>query len=162
MTSDCAARANRQNAAASTGPRTVKGKARSSQNARKHGLSVANRSPQMEEQTVRLTDALLVGTSEDSARRQAARAVAEAQLDLIRVLAYKHALIRDWAPDLIGKLPVRPAPNAHSRQFFAALKGLERYERRAFSRRKAALRWFITMSNHVGPAARATITAPSR
>ncbi|MGW8788689.1 hypothetical protein, partial [Heyndrickxia sporothermodurans] len=48
MTSERTTQANRRNAQASTGPRSAVGKARSGQNARKHGLSTVDPTPEME------------------------------------------------------------------------------------------------------------------
>lgn len=54
MTSERATHANRRNARASTGPRTLAGKARSGQNARKHGLSAVDPNPEAEAEIERL------------------------------------------------------------------------------------------------------------
>jgi hypothetical protein len=77
--------ANRSNAHASTGPKTVAGKARSARNARRHGLAVPVWAiPQLsaEAETLALK---LVGTDADHELTARARAVAEAELDLLRV-----------------------------------------------------------------------------
>ncbi len=77
-------RANRLNALKSTGPKTRAGKVRVSRNALVHGLA----SCQLERQSSELIEQmtlLLVGAVSDENIIAAARKVAEAQYDLIRV-----------------------------------------------------------------------------
>lgn len=143
MTSERATHANRRNALASTGPRTVAGKARSGQNARKHGLSAIDPTPEVEAEIEALAVLIAGEHVSDASVLEAARAVAEAQFQLQRVKAFKVALLRSGTsaqgreaePD---SQPLTEMPVA----LFQQLKGLERYERRALSRRKFAVRRF--------------------
>ena len=88
-------RANRANAKKSTGPRTQKGRARASRNALKHGLSI---SPSL---WVRATEEVehfarrIAGEGASLPLLQAATAVAEAQIDLIRIRRMKCDLMSD-------------------------------------------------------------------
>nr|WP_128083286.1 hypothetical protein [Methylobacterium sp. B34] len=145
MTSERAARANRRNAQASSGPRTAAGKARSGQNARKHGLSAAGPNPEVEAEIETLAVLIAGEQVRDAAVLEAARAIAEAHYQIQRVKAYKIALLRS------GKLAQQQeaGPSGCSLSeipmvLFQQFEGLERYERRALSRRKFAVRRFMS------------------
>jgi hypothetical protein len=111
--------ANRRNARASTGPRTSAGKARAAQNARRHGLS-ARHDPSRAQEVAALASAIA-----DAGRGALASAIAAAQIDLVRARRVRADLI---AAVLAGSATI------------ARLAALERYERRAWSRRKRAIR----------------------
>ncbi|MGH1573731.1 hypothetical protein ACRAWG_27680 [Methylobacterium sp. P31] len=143
MTSERATQANRRNAQASTGPRTAAGKVRSGQNARKHGLSAVDPNPEVEAEVEALAVLIAGEYVSDVGVREAARAVAEAQFQLQRVKAFKVALLRSgtsaqWREAELDGHPLTQIPVA----LFQQLEGLERYERRAMSRRKFAVRRF--------------------
>lgn len=146
MTSERAIRANRSNAKASTGPRTRAGKARSGQNARKHGLSAAGSNPEVDAEVTRLVELIMDEYGGDEVTRDAARSLAETQVQVRSVRAYKVALLRNSVlsrgPD--GG-PGRDPSSENTPNVTQILEGLERYERRAFSRRKSALRRFLDL-----------------
>lgn len=156
MTSERATRANHRNAQASTGPRTSAGKARSGQNARKHGLSAVEPNPEVEAEIEALAVLMAGEHVRGAGVLDAARAVAEAQFQLQRVRAFRIALLRSGTStqgretELDGQ-PFTEIPVA----LFQQLEGLERYERRALSRRKFAMRRF---NDVVTRAPRATLT----
>jgi hypothetical protein len=77
--------ANRTNAQASTGPRTTKGKARASQNARRHGLSQSVTSNPVLSAEVEALAREIAGEVSDLDIVELARAVAEAQIDMVRI-----------------------------------------------------------------------------
>lgn len=144
MTSLRKVEANRRNAARSTGPRSVQGKLRASRNALKHGLSTpATNEPEYADELERLTQQLTAGES-DLERLALARSAAEAELLLKRVRLTRSVLLK-WA---IGKLnrdtamALKPVRNkaASVVKGLGAISRLERYERRAFSRRKRLFR----------------------
>lgn len=150
MTSERASRANRRNAQASTGPRTTVGKARSGQNARKHGLSAAGSGPLAESATEHLADLIAGASRRDAVVLEAARAVAEAQVQLQRVLALKTSLLRIGAPaPAWGVNADEREPAEISDELLRQLEKLDLYERRALSRRKFAIRQFCELVNRM-------------
>jgi hypothetical protein len=124
--------ANRRNARRSTGPRSAAGKARAAQNARRHGLTLPVGSDLASlRRIMSLTDAI-AGADASAERREGAIKVALAQADLERIRQAKADLLR---ADLAG----RPFPSSRA---IRQLASMGRYERRAFGRRKMAIRRF--------------------
>ena len=134
MTTCARIRANRQNSTRSTGPRTKSGKARSSQNAKKHSLTLPLHLIPSLEPEIEALARLIVPHDAGPACYEAARSVAEAQIDLRRVKAARSLLLnaqddtREVA-EMIGDLA-------------RDLLRLDRYERNARWRRKQAVRYF--------------------
>jgi hypothetical protein len=152
MTSQARIDANRRNARRSTGPRTSAGKARASRNARQHGLSIAvleDAEASAEAERLALT---LAGVAGDRTRLEQARSFAQAELDLLRVRAVRRALMsgnaEQAARETTAAAAAQPPRDALTVVGDATamlnnllqLERLERYERRAMSRRKKALR----------------------
>ena len=125
--------ANRNNAKKSTGPRSEAGRAVSRRNARRHGLATGIGSdPAFRDDIEKLAELL----SEASGREkigEVAREAAQAQLDLTRIRK-----LRAWLFERIGFVGSE-APGSLT-ELGEQLAKLERYERRAFSRRKRAMR----------------------
>ena len=129
--------ANRRNGLLGRGPKTSAGKARSSRNALKHGLSI----PVNRDKTLRRQIEVLARILVQSQARNAfwkARAAAEAELELVRARAELEAVLTragvtaEWNGGLEqGNALIHVLPE---------LQRLERYERRAFSKRRRALR----------------------
>jgi hypothetical protein len=116
--------ANRANATRSTGPKTAGGKARSSQNAVRHGLARSGPSDPVEMERFAAAIALSLGcqVAPDSAME-----LAESRLALLR--------IRSLRQEMLGSLLGCPIPAGVKR-----LKSLERYERAALVQQTRTLR----------------------
>jgi hypothetical protein len=124
MTSEAKIAANRRNAQRSTGPRTAPAKARVRRNALKHGLAafvLADASAAIE---VKRIAPILCGPEADDLEREQALIVAETQVALKRVRAMRTRILQE------------PASASSVEQ----LLRLERYEDRALSRKKRAVR----------------------
>jgi hypothetical protein len=85
MTADRRARVNRLNAQKSTGPKSLEGKRRAAQNARRHGLSLpVTAIPELCEEINRVAR-IIAGEGSSPRRFEAALRVAEQQVDLMRL-----------------------------------------------------------------------------
>ncbi len=142
MTSAARTAASRRNAKRSTGPRTAAGKKRSSRNAFRHGLAVPLAAiPEMDAAVEGLAH-LIAGEQADPARLELARRIAEAEVDLRRVRTAK----KRAADDALYKLTAPSDRSGAAEECEAEVATLEdlirldRYERRALSRRKFAVR----------------------
>jgi hypothetical protein len=129
------ARASRRNGRKSGGPKTPAGKAAAARNSRRHGLSLPlladpRVAPDVDALARRITTSV-VGSDDDPRCHELACRVAEAQLDLVRV--------RTARLPFVAALDDDPASAAKT---VPGLLRLDRYERRALSRRKLAMRAF--------------------
>ncbi|RZM94510.1 hypothetical protein CWO91_39270 [Bradyrhizobium genosp. SA-3] len=114
--------ANRRNAKRSTGPKTAGGKARSSQNALRHGLARSGDPAVTENFAV----AIALGFGHQVAP-DLTMALARSKLALLRLRSLRQQML---AALLAGPLPAD----------LKRLKGLERYERAALVQQRRALR----------------------
>jgi hypothetical protein len=149
MTSALKKKTNRSNAQASTGPKTAYGKVRSAQNAFRHGLSIAVGSTLARSNQIEAIAQQLVGKTINFEILECARRVAEAQVDVRRIREARYYLMAS----VMGSATAdRPAQNTQRQDPKDAINGIaelakqllriNRYERRAISRRKFAIREF--------------------
>lgn len=161
-------RANRRNSRGSTGPRTAAGKARVAKNALRHGLNIPVALDAGLSDEIERLSRLIAGKDRDPLRMQRARQLAEAQVDILRVRRVRYVLLAD-SSELMKELATREScskfhrvesmvdgeaavaeleyfPDGGQRTFeegldlLAKLARLDRYERRALSRRKSVIR----------------------
>jgi hypothetical protein len=141
MSSKRKVRANRANSHSSTGPRSAAGKARASQNARQHGLSLSALDDPDHSSAVKSWAQRLLGDNKSPALQVITLQIAVAQVDLLRVRQARHfALTRALAEPSAADGSISDA--GASVKLATELTALERYERRALSRRKFAIRAF--------------------
>ena len=154
MTGQRKADANRANAQKSTGPKTAHGKARASRNAHQLGLSLpVLADPRLADQVEALAREIAGEIADDDIFALASRIAAEAQTDLQRLRHARHQLLSDRlkdfghatspnkasAPNATSQAPHKPTILVQASQQVAAI---DRYEQRAWSRRRFAIRAF--------------------
>lgn len=138
VTSDRKISTNRANAKKSTGPRTKVGRQTSARNAFRHGLAVAVSTQSCFSKDIEVLARSLVGKGKPVT--DFARAIAETEIDLRRIRKMRALHL---AP-IIGSPDAPLAAYARLTQDF---RTLERYERRANSRRKRALTALMSSKN---------------
>jgi hypothetical protein len=131
MTSDRQLAANRRNARKSTGPVSVSGKRRSRENALRHGLAIdVDRDPLLRADADRMAQVLSRARGEPSITLTTQDAAA-AEIDLLRISKIRASIF-----DTFYKSERSLQDLTRLNQ---ELGKLDRYERRAFSRRRRAL-----------------------
>jgi hypothetical protein len=118
--------ANRRNATRSTGPRTAAGKAKSSRNAFRHGLSLAQEIDPSTAAEIELLAQAIAGDDASEEKMSAACQAAAAQLELRRIQRLRHS-VDATANSYEAKL-----------EDLRRLAALDRYERYARTRRRRA------------------------
>jgi hypothetical protein len=166
VTSERKIRANRVNARASTGPKTARGRLHAARNAHRHALSLPVSSDPVFSGEVEALTREIIGTDGNSELKELARRVAETQIDLRRVRQARHQLLSQalsadpyhesevmppytsalaWTDSVMEEVPKPEGPHQLTAilvEKTVRLLALDRYERRALSRRKFAIRTF--------------------
>jgi hypothetical protein len=132
MTSDRKIESNRKNAQRSTGPRSEAGQRRSRRNALRHGLAIAIGSDPSFSDDIRRLASILARGNRGQKIGEFAHQAAEAEIDLLR--------IRKIRASRFNAILGNPETKLDHSELNEELAKLERYERRAFSRRKRAFR----------------------
>jgi hypothetical protein len=133
MTSERKAASNRKNAQKSTGPRSGRGRRHSRRNALRHGLAIAIGSDPSFGEDINVLAKALMGASGEQNLGDFVLQVAEAEIDLLRIRKLKASRFKTVLGNPETKLEDYSELNE-------SLAKLDRYERRAVSRRKRALR----------------------
>jgi hypothetical protein len=144
------AAASLRNGSASGGPCTAAGKARSARNAERHGLNIPVTSDPRLAQAMMALARRIAGDNAAAELLAQAQQIAEAQLDLCRIREVRRKLYDDGARKDVAADNGNGRGEMMSLQAFARviaarveeLARLDRYERRALSRRKCAIRAF--------------------
>ena len=149
MTTARKARANQQNARASTGPKSATGKARSSANARRHHLAVPIWSDPVLTANVVALAKHIAGVHPTPQVMAHAQQVADAQIEVVRVRRWRLDLMHQrLSPLLVENLDAcdlrRDVEVSLKKALIVSdltpqLQLLDRYERRAVSRRNRAI-----------------------
>lgn len=132
MTSDKQIEANRKNAKKSTGPRSVAGRNRSRRNSRRHGLAAVVETDPLKSNEIQSLAKAISDSGPDQTVGEAPLEVATATFDLQRIRLMKASLFNSM-------LDTKRTPDALV-ELDDALRKLERYELRALSRRRRAMR----------------------
>jgi hypothetical protein len=175
LTSDRKIKSNRENARASTSPKTRQGRTRAARNALRHGLSLPVYSDSALLEEVEKLAREIAGRDANAEIQELAYRIADAQIDLRRVRCVRHQLLTRTLAEpyyesrastqtkltLLGRLLGKNPPDVpldsalklmtstpQGPQKFALilaqetkqLLAMDRYERRALSRRKFAIR----------------------
>ena len=154
MTSERKTKTNRANASFSAGPNTLHGRIRSARNAFRHGLSLPVQSDQALGEEVQALARQIAGSNASAQIQMLACRIAEAEVDLRRVRLARHQLLSQALANAC-ELPVAarekfvPSTPQGANKILTilsreaqALEAINRYERRALSRRKFAIRAF--------------------
>lgn len=136
--------ANRKNSRASTGPKSAAGKVRSARNARRHSLSIPIWvNPDLSAEAGELAREIARADTREEVQTLS-RTIAELQVDLRRIGEARHDLIVRAFDPSFSTLPERQGSIDASLARSLAL--MDRYERRALSRRTFAIRRFDALS----------------
>lgn len=125
MTSDQKLSSNRRNAQKSTGPKSEAGKRRAARNALNHGLAIPVQTIPELRADIETLAMMIARASGEKVITELSRQAAEAQLEIFRVRKVRRAM---------------HSTDASWEELSDRLAKLDRYERRAFSRRKQAIR----------------------
>lgn len=132
MVSDRKLAANRKNAAKSGGPRTTAGKRASSQNSYRHGLAIPIGNIKALQGNTRKLALMLSRSNGHTTLVDAAWQAAEAEMEIMRIKARRVEFMNAYDELALG--------SDLREKLLRYLTSLERYEARAYSRRRRAFR----------------------
>jgi hypothetical protein len=151
MTTERKRRANQHNAQRSTGPKTLAGKARSKQNALKHGLSVpVSVQPDFADLLRELESSLERDTESTSSTLEGLRAVLVAVLEVLRARSVRAHILDELIQHCDPAVAGATTSKSSAADLMQHLLRADRYERRALSRRKSAIRSSIQIFKGLG------------
>ena len=143
MTTERKRRTNQHNAQRSTGPKTLAGKARSKQNAWKHGLSIpVSVQPDFADLLRALESSLEWDTASTPSAKEDLRAVLVAVLEVLRARSISAHILDQWIQHCDPAVAGASTSESSASDLMQDLLRADRYERRALSRRKSAIRSF--------------------
>jgi hypothetical protein len=143
MTSETKINSNRLNARYSTGPKSKSGRVRSSRNARRHGLTIPVTIDPVFAEDIHLLALEIAGSYSLTDVSEDVREIAQAQVELLRIRRLKHQLSEIFMRECnsnADKVVSGRLPGDRVTDVMDSLLRLKRYERRAQSRRKSAIR----------------------
>jgi hypothetical protein len=159
LTSERKRSANRTNCRASTGPKSVHGRANSARNALRHGLSAPRKFDAAALEDIEALTREFSKATSNTEIDDLARRVAEAQIDLARVRRARHQFLSRRFDDLPGpdtwiitlkkKKFVPQTLTSFLSDLIKELLAIDRYERRALWHRKHVLRAFVLQGKDV-------------
>lgn len=131
MTSSRKIESNKKNASWSTGPRSLGGKLRSRMNARRHGLATQLRDiPEQADRLEQLATILAEGKNNLLATEEL-QLIAECHIDMQRIRAAQHGLLHQI---------ITAESEEDLKSSLSAVEKIDRYRRRAVSKRKKSLK----------------------
>ncbi len=148
MISGVRLRANRRNSRQSTGPKTGTGRAIAAQNARQLGLTVPVSSDPVLAAEIEIMARSIAGDSAPPELLELTRRIAEGEIALMRVRQYRQTIISGlfWTSDNAADVSATDlgtqVESISADGFASELIAIDRYERRALSRRKFEIRAF--------------------
>jgi hypothetical protein len=144
MASERQIEANRRNARKSTGPRSKAGRRRAARNALKYGLSIANNDAiEINKLAIKIS-----GPTQDFEILEVSWIIAAAEIELRRVRRVRVSLFETSGMSDLEQSPkrsFRQQPLTGTRIALRSFKSIQRYERRAISRRDKALRHLLSL-----------------
>jgi hypothetical protein len=132
--------ANKMNATRSTGPRTASGKIRASRNAVRHGLTAKFGTAETDVRNIEILAKALASEDRTNSTNEL-RAAALAEMELIHIRK-----VRAQSCDLFGHPGDTGAQGILLSELLTKAENMDRYERRAISRKRKAFTKILSQS----------------
>jgi hypothetical protein len=147
--------ANQRNAQKSTGPRSPVGRARASRNALKHGLAAAGRFSVRDGLVAELARDLLVELETSQEAAPELHSIVEVEIELLQARQVRTVLLQRLQATINDG-----SRDNNTTSLLDQLTRVDRYERRAFSRRKFAIRDLVRLLRHPGATSAGNFMTP--